>query len=52
MKIVRMTIILGTLALAGLAGGSDRETLDAAACSLDTVANALSGSQSSATCGR
>ncbi|HEU4556482.1 MAG TPA: hypothetical protein VFS20_01490 [Longimicrobium sp.] len=52
MKIVRMTIILGTLALAGLAGGSDRETLHAAACSLDSVANALSGSWSGGACQR
>ena len=52
MKIVRMTIILGTLALAGLAGGSDRGTLHAAACSLDSVASVFSGSQSASTCER
>lgn len=52
MKIVRMTIILGTLALAGLAGGSDGGTLHAAACSLDNVANALSGNSSGGACQR
>ncbi|HET7234595.1 MAG TPA: hypothetical protein VFJ16_31575 [Longimicrobium sp.] len=52
MKIVRMTIILGTLALAGLAGGSDRGVLHSAVCGLDGVANALSGSAGGATCQR
>jgi hypothetical protein len=52
MKIVRMTIILGTLALAGLAGGSDRSVLHSAACSLDGVANALSGSTAATSCER
>lgn len=52
MKIVRMTIILGTLALAGLAGGSDRGALHSAACSLDGVARALGGSSAGGTCQR
>jgi hypothetical protein len=52
MKIVRMTIILGTLALAGLAGGSDRGTLHAAACGLTDVANVLSGTPGGGTCQR
>jgi hypothetical protein len=52
MKIVRMTNILGTLALAGLAGGSDHGALHSAACSLDGVAHALSGSPAGGTCGR
>ena len=52
MKIVRMTIILGTLALAGLAGGSDRGTLHAAACGLNGMANALSGSSAAGACQR
>jgi hypothetical protein len=43
MKIVKMSIVLGTLALAGLVGGSDRGVLQSATCSLDGVANALSG---------
>lgn len=52
MKIVRMTIILGTLALAGLAGGSDRSVLRSAACSIDSVANALAGSTQGGSCER
>ena len=43
MKIVKMSIVLGTLALAGLVGGSDRSALQSAVCSLDGIANALSG---------
>jgi len=51
MKIAKMTIVLGTLALAGLVGGSDRTVLHSAACSIDGVANALSGTPgSSAVC--
>ena len=51
MKIVKMSIVLGTLALAGLVGGSDRGALQSAACSLDGIANALSG-HPAATCER
>jgi hypothetical protein len=51
MKIVKMSIILGTLALAGLVGGSERDVLNSAACRLDGVANALSG-HAATTCER
>jgi hypothetical protein len=50
MKLVKMTIVLGTLALAGLAGGSDRGVLHTAACSIDGVASALNGTQTSGSC--
>lgn len=50
MKAVRVMIILGTLALAGLAGTSNSQTLRGAACSLDRVASALGGPQSGGTC--
>ena len=51
MKIVKMTIILGTLALAGLAGGSDG-VLHSAACSLDGVASAIAGHSTGGVCQR
>lgn len=51
MKIVKMSIVLCTLALAGLIGGSDSGTLQSAVCRLDVVASALSG-QAAATCDR
>jgi hypothetical protein len=53
MKIMRMAIIMATLALAGFAGTSaDGATLRGAACSLDGMARALSGSPASSTCQR
>jgi hypothetical protein len=52
MKIVRLSIIFATLALAGLAGTSDRATLHGAACRLDGVARALSGGPSGGSCER
>ncbi|HYH82827.1 MAG TPA: hypothetical protein VEX86_23745 [Longimicrobium sp.] len=50
MKIVRVTIILGTLAMAGLAGGSDRTLLRGAVCGIDNVAHALSGGSAGGSC--
>jgi|1185.fasta_scaffold1629503_1 hypothetical protein len=50
MKTVRISIILATLALAGFAGTADGSTLQSAACRLDTVARALSGSSVGGTC--
>jgi hypothetical protein len=49
-KMVRTSIILATLALAGFAGTSDGASVRSAACTLDGVAHALSGSASSGTC--
>lgn len=51
MKIVKMSIVLGTLALAGLVGGSERSALQSAACSLDGIANVLAG-HAATTCER
>ena len=52
MKAIRTGIILTTLALAGFAGTSDGATLRGAACRLDTLTSALSGSPAPATCER
>ncbi len=52
MKIARMSIILGTLALAGLLGGKEEGVMRSAACSVDGVASALMGTPAVGSCQR
>lgn len=51
MKLARLLIVLGTLAMAGLAGTNDRDLRSAASCGLDGVAALVSGTPGG-TCSR
>jgi Tfp pilus assembly protein FimT len=52
MKTVRISIILATLALAGMAGTTNGSTLQSAACRVNAAAQALSGGSSVGMCQR